>query len=325
MHLTRFTVQKKASPIDDEFLKGIGGDYMNAYGPVGTRDLATLKTFQDIGIDSYFSGCITLTLPKQKIVKPKKEYICIVDIDELNPKVEKKLLKMFEGQDIEIKKMSSNRISGRIGSDTNWAVRERETVKMLTIFQNAKCVITRRLHVSLPCLAMEVPVFVIFHKTNNRWSPYKDWMHMVTPEEFLRDEFDYDFLNPKPNPTIYLETREKLIKDITSFVDDVKNIEKSPDELRRTTYTDAEVIAWRHDLMKDALNSWLPQSMKLVEENKKLKAANQKMVKISDLKSDNKRREFAEKCMSNKKTKKIIEKLLKNKDFEKVARKIIAD
>jgi hypothetical protein len=114
---------------------------------------------------------------------------------------------------------------------------------------------------------MEVPVFVIFYKTNIRFSPYKDWLHMVNPDEFMRDEYDYDFLNPKPNKTDHIETRDKLRADLEAWVAEAAKMDRVPKEL---PYTEEEKKAWQYSLMKDTLNKWLKQNNGMA---KKVRAA----------------------------------------------------
>lgn len=46
-------------------LNEAGVEHFRKYAPVGCRDLNTLKMLQDRGIESYFSGCMTLTIGKQ--------------------------------------------------------------------------------------------------------------------------------------------------------------------------------------------------------------------------------------------------------------------
>ena len=91
-----------AVPMTTEHYSGVGGDWFKAYGKVGCRDLYTCGIFEKARIPNYFSGCVTLTLPKQKTTKDKGTYIVLVD---LNPKVEKKVIKLAQGK-FKIKKVS---------------------------------------------------------------------------------------------------------------------------------------------------------------------------------------------------------------------------
>ena len=63
--------KQDGSPVTTEFLTGLAKDYMNACGGIGCRDLFTQRTFEALGINCYFSGCITLTLPEQPRRKPE--------------------------------------------------------------------------------------------------------------------------------------------------------------------------------------------------------------------------------------------------------------
>ena len=269
MHLTDYPPERTGSPIFDELFAGVGGEYMKAYGPVGTRDMATLDVMKNLNIPSYFSGCVTLTLPKQKVKKLKKEYILFVDLD---PRVEKKIRKQLSGTGIEFKKVSNIRSSRRTADEMDsWDFRKKETVELLELYQNAKCVVTRRLHVALPCLAMEVPVLCVHYPKNIRFSPYNNWLHMVSPEDFLKGKYDYDFLNPKPNKTEHIEIRDKLTKQMTEFVKAAGEDKRPLDQIVKTTYSDQDVLVWQHGLMKAALNKWLPASIKMSKQLIKLK------------------------------------------------------
>jgi hypothetical protein len=276
MHLTDYPPEHIGTPIYDELFTGVGGEYMKAYGPVGTRDMATLDAMNNLGIPSYFSGCVTLTLPKQKKKKLKKEYVLLVDLD---PRVEAKVRRQLVGADVEVKKVSNNRATRRTDAEMDsWDFREKETVELLELYQNAKCVVTRRLHVSLPCLAMEVPVLCVHNPKNIRFSPYNNWLHMVSPNDFLKGKYDYDILNPKPNKTDYLEVREKLTKQMKEFVEQVGKDKRPLDEIVKTTYTDEDVYRWQYDLMKFALNKWLPASVKMSKQLIKLKAERKELL-----------------------------------------------
>ena len=80
-----------ALPIYEEHYSGCGRQWFKDHGPVGCRDLYTCEIFENAGIPNYFSGCVTLTLPKQKETKDKGKYIVLVD---LAPAVEEKVRKL---------------------------------------------------------------------------------------------------------------------------------------------------------------------------------------------------------------------------------------
>ncbi|MCC8044357.1 MAG: polysaccharide pyruvyl transferase family protein [Clostridiales bacterium] len=244
--------KQPGSPFKYEFLHGIGGQYLKDYGPIGCRDYYTLEQLQKLGIPSYFSGCITLTLPKMPERKNKGSYICLVGLD---AKVEKRIKKMLAGKDIEIKVVSHTR---ERDVDMPWSEREKIVKDHLTLYQNARCVVTKKLHCSLPCLAMEVPVCLIKQMDDDiRFSPYYEYLHHIRTSDFMAGNYEYDFLNPPANKDNYKECREKLIQTIQTFVEQTKDINPTVEELDRRTYSPQELLLWRHDTMKVSMDQWL--------------------------------------------------------------------
>ena len=246
MHFSSWTTENWGCPIKYEMLDGIGGEYLKSYEPVGCRDMNTLKELRKRKIKSYFSGCLTLTLPKQKKIKPKKEYICAVDIDEncINK------IKSMINDSMELKIINHDRITDKERND--WDKRMKNVEKLLTTYQNAKCVITSRLHAALPCLAMEVPVLLIRDNDFDRFEPYLDLLHFMSTNDFLDGK--YDVLNPLENKKDYLKVREKLIKEVNKFIEDTKTMSNNLDDIVKTKYTIDEVKKWQYDLMKSTLD-----------------------------------------------------------------------
>jgi hypothetical protein len=250
-----------AVPMTTEHYSGVGGEWFKSYGKVGCRDYYTCGVFDSMNIPNYFSGCVTLTLPIQKETKDKGKYIVLVD---LNPKVEKKVIKLSKGK-FEIRKVSH--ITKNIAGAT-WEERVKRVEEYLTLYQNAAYVVTRRLHVALPCLAMGVPVMVIQSvKMNdpNRFEPYREWLHYARNKSFLKNGYpDFDFEKGTPNKDDYVKTREELTKTIKDFIDYCEKNKKQPLEFfDKTTYTDLELYKWKSDLMKRALLKTHLESKKL--------------------------------------------------------------
>ena len=270
MHYSDHQISKQpGSPIKTEFLEGIGNEYLNAYSPIGVRDYSTLKSFKEIGIDAYYSGCITLTLPKMQVKTPEKEYICVVDVEK--PVIEK-IKKEIENTGIELK-IVTHRVNYR-DYDISWDERKDKVEELLTLYQNAKCVVTRRLHCALPCLALGVPVLTIITHTPaaaNRFEPFYDYLNNCTQDEYLNGKYDYDVTNPPQNNGKHIEVRNKLISDIEEFIKEANNNNKTTEELCRTNYSDNDIMIWKNEKMKDALHAWLLQTRKFDKEFKKLK------------------------------------------------------
>ncbi len=105
MHINNYNIYQNSSPIYNEWVQGIGRKFFQENGPVGVRDKASLDFFQEQGIDSYFSGCITLTLPKQRLTEDAGTYVCLVD---LKPSVEKKARELLKDTGLEIRVFTHN-------------------------------------------------------------------------------------------------------------------------------------------------------------------------------------------------------------------------
>lgn len=244
--------KQPGSPFKYEFLHGIGGEYLKANGPIGCRDMFTMQQLQALGIDAYFSGCITMTLPKMKERSDKGKYICLVDLE---PKVRDKMKKLLAKEDIEVRVITHNR---ERDMELPWAEREKQVIELLTLYQNARCVVTKRLHCSLPCLAMGVPVFIIKEMEDDiRFTPYYDFMYRTTVTKFMRDDYDYDFMNPPANKPDFLPYREKLIEEVEAFIAEMEKETRGVEALTKTSYTEEEVVRWRHDTMMQGMDAWL--------------------------------------------------------------------
>lgn len=306
MHYSDHELAKQdGSPVKTEFLSGLGGDHLNAYGPIGCRDTFTEKAFKEMGIDAYFSGCITLTLPKMPVVKTEKEYVCAVDISKAAVEHTRKLL---EGTDIELREM--RHYKDYRNSDAAWEERVKNVTDLLTVYQNAKCVVTRRLHCALPCLAMGVPVLILNNEKEGadiRFEPYYDWTYNCTREQYISGEYEYDITAPPKNPDDYIPYRESLIKAVNDFVQKYKDVHGSAEQLAKTSYTDGELMQWRHDVMKDCMNRWLyvtrdhingisKLEKKLAATEKKLGDEKKKTKELADTKKqlDTAKKEIAE-------------------------------
>lgn len=244
--------QDRGGGVGFEFLTGIGKEYLDAYGPVGCRDYPTMEKFRELGIDAYFSGCLTLTLPHMPETPDKGSYICLVDLDR---RVEDKLSRLLKRKGVDVRIITHTRRE----LYTLPPEERLENVKeLLTQYQNARCVVSKRLHCLLPCLAMETPAFLIDKRQNNdRFIPYYDFLHRCTVSEFMKNQYSYDFLNPPANKADYLPYREKLIADVERFVNEMEKVDdQSIEALIKTSYSDVEVQCWRHDLLLQILNEW---------------------------------------------------------------------
>lgn len=128
-------------------------DYFLKHAPIGCRDIFTYNLLQKYGIPAYVNGCMTATLPRYS-GKPGEKIIFADAPHALLPYVPEALLdqecvvatQQYHFTEDEVK--DYRRIFQFVAS-------RYEFYK-----QNAKLVITSRLHVSLPCTAFGIPVIL---------------------------------------------------------------------------------------------------------------------------------------------------------------------
>lgn len=242
----------RGMPSKFEYLTGPGYEYLKKYEPIGCRDYYTQERLEERGIQNYFSGCVTLTLKKRELKKPEREYIVLVGVGKA---VEKAVQEQLEGTGIDVKIIAPTRKEP--STDLSWEERKAEVESMLDLYQNAKCVLTFRLHCALPCLALETPVLLVRPNFNSvRFTPYKDWLHTATPEQVINGEFKEFMLNPPKNPDDYKPVRAKLEEQIAEFIEQAKQEKRKASDLVRTEFTDLELMQWQNKTMKETLHSY---------------------------------------------------------------------
>lgn len=199
-----------------QFLDGYTKEFLSSYGKIGCRDESTKKALDTLGYQTYFSGCMTLTL--DKVTKSKRgNYICVVD---MKPEFVEKLKALYPS--VEIKEMTHWLIPEEQGK-LSLEERMNRVKEYLAIYQNAKFVVTDRLHVALPCLALETPVLLVYYEHNaDRLETFKDYVTYCSEDEYLAYTQE-DFENIQ-NPTQYKKIRNSLKRRIKAFIEESKTI-----------------------------------------------------------------------------------------------------
>lgn len=180
-------------------------DYLRAWGPVGARDLHTLRLLEQAGVPCYFSGCVTLTLPRDETIQ-RQDLLVLNDVPE------------------EIARHARERTKRQVlitthadRHTTNQDARFAKARQLLFWYQAATGVITTRLHCALPCLAMGTPVLLLTTaKDQERFSGLNELLRCCSPEKFLSNKCDFDVDNPEPNSNEYLPLRHALRETIAT-------------------------------------------------------------------------------------------------------------
>lgn len=199
--------------VGEKYLQGLGGEYLQKYQPIGCRDIETQKRLERNNIENYFSGCMTLTIEPFKNIE-KQDYICLVDLDEKSAKLVKENTKR------NIKEITHDVIPEEI-EKKSFEQRMQEVENLLKTYQAAHLVLTNRLHVALPCIALGTPVILI-HKENfeaDRLGTYLTYTNSFSDVEFEKADIKSILEEPQENKKDYIKIREQLIQKCQEFVE----------------------------------------------------------------------------------------------------------
>jgi hypothetical protein len=175
------------------------------FAPIGARDLYTLELLQGLGIETYFSGCLTLTLNPRQVSRGDA-----IVLSDLAPAAASWVHAATDRDILLIK--HSPKIA--VSSERSFERAE----KVLDAYAAASLVVTSRLHVALPCLALETPVILVGdHLGDPRFRGLSDLCRHYTVSDFMRlDPRHLD--EPEPNPSRYLSLRVELSERVRDFV-----------------------------------------------------------------------------------------------------------
>lgn len=203
--------------ITDSYLNGIGADYLRAHAPIGCRDDSTLNKMQSRKIDSYFSGCLTLTLNSFSCVTETNKYV-LVDVPDF---VYQKVTDIVGAEHTE-------KLTHKVDANythQSWTKRSATVETYLKKYQSAKAVITTRLHCALPCLALGTPVILLMDEnsdTRARMGSFKQFVLNCSVNDFMNGKFGWG--ENISNPAGYLVLRNHLINTCSTFIEQTKGI-----------------------------------------------------------------------------------------------------
>lgn len=185
----------------ERFVKEKIYERMKEFEPIGCRDRNTRDFLKKLGVDAYFSGCLTLTFPRRKI-EPQEGKIFLVDIsNKVKAKLPAEIMDCAE-------ELSHMRYFKEYPVTLKEAFEfENVARKLLEKYRNeAKLVITSRIHCAMPCTAMGIPVILI---NDDIESGRLDVLDKIIPKYDSEDISDIDWNIKAPD----IEELKFLIKE----------------------------------------------------------------------------------------------------------------
>lgn len=220
--------------------------YYKKNEPIGCRDYHTAKLFQNIGINAYYSGCLTLTLENNTKPSEKTEEIIFVDAfnknlpEDLRNKMFQKLVPDSIKNNIVTIEHSHKSIEKDMNNRLKYASH------LLDRYSKAHLVVTSRIHVALPCVALGTPVLFTdvgfnLEKSRNRFDGVIEYFNKLTNKDFPntgidplsllfrkfhlykfyynKDKIKFNWENPPQNPVDITPIKNKLIKTVKLFLE----------------------------------------------------------------------------------------------------------
>lgn len=180
-------------------------EYLKKYEPIGCRDQFTMEVLRKYNIIAYLNGCMTATFPRRDTTKTYDNIYCVDIPDSFRSIIPKEILQhcIFRNHVY---------MSNECPNGTEEKAREiyNEYVN------NAKLIITTRLHAALPCIAAGIPTVLVKDQLSYRFAIINKLMHIYSKNE-------YDVINWNPEPVNYEEFKKKILDLASKRVMDTYN------------------------------------------------------------------------------------------------------
>ena len=188
-------------------------EYLKKYEPIGCRDEESMKNLRKHNIEAYCSGCITSLLDKRdKSIKGDTVYFIDTpaELDKYIPKEKSdKVVKMSQ-----IYKLP--RTNGKnIMTENEYREIEKYTLERINMLRNkAALVVTSRLHIASPCMAMGIPVICAGINFDRRFSWIDKYIRLYTPESFEKIDWNVEAIDYEKEKAFIKASVLKHIKKI---------------------------------------------------------------------------------------------------------------
>ena len=262
-------------------LQGYGLEYLKSIEPIGCRDSHSQKLLNEKGIETIYTGCMTLTINKLPNVE-KQKYICAVDVSD------KVVEKIKESTDMEVKI-----ITHTVPEDyykLPWDERMKNVEELLKVYQGASAVVSYRLHCALPCLALGTPVVLLNEDyRNDRFGDYTKYIESCSEEDFISGKVEYDFENIPKKSDEWHNLRDNLVRTCENFI---KICEENDEEYEKISVQEyKDYVIKKSNWLKEAT---LESYNRFEREKNKHKQKEEEVARIIDEKENEKSRLLAE-------------------------------
>lgn len=186
-------------------------EYFDKYGPIGCRDEGTFNRLCQKGIDAYISGCFTALLPQREKNVIEQTKIYFVDAPkELYEFVPKEIMCKAE---FETNMYHITRTCGseRITEEEMEICYQYANERLCDMAKYACLVVTSRLHIASPCVAMGIPVILAKKNIDKRFA----WLDKYIP---LYSFSEWHKINWNPEMINYEKEKERMKQELKKLL-----------------------------------------------------------------------------------------------------------
>lgn len=181
--------------------------YLKNFEPIGCRDEVTSTILRQHGIKSYVNGCLTSVLPIRKTNSSQNKILLIDAPNELYEYIPKDYLTNSEVFNQQYYINNSIPVE-----DVKKSIVDRYQYYS----DNAKIIITSRLHAASPALAMGIPVVFAKSKLDIRLSWLDKYLPLYTEKDFCRIDWH-------PNPVNFEDVKGMIISNCIRRITEAYN------------------------------------------------------------------------------------------------------
>lgn len=196
-------------------------EHFKKNAPIGCRDLKTLWLMRGFGIPAYYSSCLTLTFNNSNSSQGNKSEVIWVDnIDHPIPlKIDQKLHELIpEG----FTKISHDPLSRFLKFENYVEDNTELTFSLFKRYEQAKLVLTTKIHCALPCIGMGIPVILIHPNPKDpRLSVLSKLITIISYDDLM----EYDSL---PEAAIKKDKADRIKKNLTYLLNSAVKNNKNP-------------------------------------------------------------------------------------------------
>jgi hypothetical protein len=165
---------------NDDILEHGWLDYLRAHQPIGCRDQYTVGQLEERGISAFWTGCLTLFIGR-RLEHPAEQRSGVLFVDVAKSAEERCISPDVRARAVRISTYPPPSIV------TDQVERYAMASSLLARIASAELVVTRRLHIALPCISLGTPVVILaearYGKARRRYQGFEE----ILPVTFVDD------------------------------------------------------------------------------------------------------------------------------------------